>query len=155
MIGTMYERVTDREHAQLVAPLGKCWLLLSALAYLIGADAVAQGTRADPCPAATTQFDLNECALGRLQIAESKLGQTYEALRRKLSDPKQVVSLEESQRAWASYREKQCQFETSATEGGSIHPMVLSLCQEDKTMARIQGLEVQLKCEEGDFSCVH
>ena len=54
-----------------------------------------------------------------------------------------------------SYRDKECQFETSATEGGSIHSMVLLLCKEDKTAARIQELEVQLNCEEGNFSCVH
>lgn len=41
----------------------------------------------------------------------------------------------------------------SGVQGGSIPPMIASMCQTDLTKARTEPLHRYLDCKEGDMSC--
>ena len=57
------------------------------------------------------------------------------------------------QLAWIKFKDLACQFETSGTEGGSVHAMVLAECLIEKTRHRNKELEALANCQEGDLSC--
>lgn len=50
-------------------------------------------------------------------------------------------------------RDADCAFISSATEGGSVQPMINNQCLHDKTVEREAWLASLLQCEEGDLSC--
>ncbi len=41
----------------------------------------------------------------------------------------------------------------SGVQGGSIQPMIASMCQTELTKARTEALRRYLDCKEGDLSC--
>ncbi|HXZ10643.1 MAG TPA: lysozyme inhibitor LprI family protein, partial [Paraburkholderia sp.] len=51
------------------------------------------------------------------------------------------------------WRDAQCDFNTLGSAGGSVHPMVHSICLTQLTQAQTKLLDEQLHCEEGDTSC--
>jgi uncharacterized protein YecT (DUF1311 family) len=57
-----------------------------------------------------------------------------------------------ARRAWISYRDKFCAFQSGETVGGSIHPPIETGCLDEKTTAELTR---QLSCKEGDPFCVH
>jgi uncharacterized protein YecT (DUF1311 family) len=94
------------------------------------------------CNKAQTQMELNYCADKAFQ-AEDK---TLNALYRKLMasyDAKDQALLRTAEKNWLAYRDSECEFETSGSEGGSIHPMEGSNCLTEKTKARIKELQAQ------------
>jgi uncharacterized protein YecT (DUF1311 family) len=58
-----------------------------------------------------------------------------------------------AQLAWIAFRDAECAFSTSATTGGSAHPMAQATCMGAITQARVQELQKFLNCEKGDLSC--
>ena len=113
-----------------------------------------------PAPAAQTvdckdpqdQTSLNICADRSFQAADKALNATYRALIAKMS-PTDRAQLQTAQRAWLTYRDAQCAFETAGSVGGSAHPMVVSGCRQALTQAQTERLEFQLRCPEGDLAC--
>ena len=63
--------------------------------------------------------------------------------------------LQDAERVWREFRDRECAFETADTEAGTIHPMEVMICLEAMTRQRIRDLQRQLDCEEGDLTCVH
>ena len=62
--------------------------------------------------------------------------------------------LKDAERAWIAYRDKECAWEIGPQEdGGSIWPMAMDNCLQEKTDARIRELKSQLECVEGDVAC--
>lgn len=59
-----------------------------------------------------------------------------------------------AQKAWTTFRDLECAFQSFGMEGGSIQPSVRLACLEDLTRQRIGQIKAQLDCEEGDLSCV-
>lgn len=110
-------------------------------------------TQSADCNHATDQSTLNRCADEELDAADARLNSTYKALTRQLEEA-DLERLKQAQRAWISYRDAQCAFESEPSRGGSIYPMVLSGCLEEATNAQTSVLEKHLSCEEGDVSCV-
>jgi uncharacterized protein YecT (DUF1311 family) len=106
------------------------------------------------CASAQTQTDMNTCAAGQYQKDDAAMNQIYQRLLAKLTDPQQKQLLVDAERAWITYRDKECAFETSGSAGGSIHPMIQSDCLDEKTAVHIAELSRQLNCKEGDPSCV-
>jgi len=115
--------------------------------------AMATDFSSPDCANAMTQYAMNECAATQLKVADARLNDVYAQLMGKMSDAKQKGLLRDAERAWISYRDKECEFATVGTVGGSVHPMMLSLCLAEKTAARTAELHRQLACEEGDLSC--
>jgi uncharacterized protein YecT (DUF1311 family) len=104
------------------------------------------------CANATDQATLNQCANNSLKASDAKLNQTFRALQNKVSKPGKD-KLQKAQRAWITWRDAQCDFNTSGTRDGSIHAMVEASCLDDLTQAQTKLLNSQLHCEEGDTAC--
>ncbi|WP_051234078.1 lysozyme inhibitor LprI family protein [Halomonas halocynthiae] len=105
------------------------------------------------CNHAVDQSTLNRCADQEFEAADARLNTTYKVLAQQL-DAASLERLRQAQRAWVSYRDAQCAFESGPSKDGSIYPMILSGCMEEATTARTSELEAHLSCEEGDVSCV-
>ena len=59
-----------------------------------------------------------------------------------------------AQRSWERFRDDQCKLEASASQGGSVHGMVVANCSIALAADRVKQLETQLHCMEGDVSCI-
>jgi len=137
-----------------VKPGKVCRLLRAALVALVASPMPATAQTA-ACAAASTQAELNDCSAQRYREADARLNQVYSQLRARLRDPRQRSLLEEAERAWIAYRDRECAFETSGTVGGSLHPMMQATCLYEKTTIRLAELTRQRNCKEADPSCVH
>ena len=107
---------------------------------------------ASPCDTPRTQADLNACAGNAAKQADAKLNDVYATLAKRVS-PAGRQALRAAQRAWITYRDAQCGFDTLGTQGGSIHAMMVASCLRDLTDAQAALLQKQINCPEGDTSC--
>ena len=109
--------------------------------------------RAEPCGANATQLDLDRCADRDFRKADAKLNAAYRRIMDRLTGEARGRKLmAEAQKAWLAFRDAECAFSSSDTEGGSMHPMVVSGCLATLTEARTRTLDGYLACKEGD-SC--
>ncbi|CAB3752564.1 hypothetical protein LMG29542_01812 [Paraburkholderia humisilvae] len=104
------------------------------------------------CANATDQTTLTQCANNGLKASDTKLNQTFRALQAKVSKPGKE-KLQKAQRAWITWRDAQCDFNTSGSNGGSIHAMAQASCLDELTQAQTKLLNSQLHCAEGDTTC--
>jgi uncharacterized protein YecT (DUF1311 family) len=86
---------------------------------------------------------------------DAALDALYRRLSDALADPGERALLQEAERAWSQYRDKQCDFETAGTRAGTIHPIVVLDCLAEKTKAHTEELQRQLNCPDGDTGCLH
>jgi uncharacterized protein YecT (DUF1311 family) len=101
-----------------------------------------------------TQSGLDVCADANFQKADAALNTTYKEIVRRLKDDAATTKLlVTAQKAWLAYRDAECTFSSSANAGGSIYPMVYSICLEEVTRQRTKALSVFLKCGDGDTGC--
>ncbi|MGE4799165.1 lysozyme inhibitor LprI family protein [Yersinia hibernica] len=121
-------------------------LLLSLLTLPLG-----QAFALD-CQKAVTQQDMNQCANSDYKKADAELNRIYKEVLDKTSSAQRPL-LKSAQLTWIKYRDADCTFQTSATEGGSVHPMIISACLTHKTEERTTQLKSFLNCPEGDLSC--
>jgi uncharacterized protein YecT (DUF1311 family) len=123
--------------------------LIAAMALLVTSPA-----HAGDCADATTQTEMDICADQAFKAYDATLNQLYRQIQARLngdaSAQKQLVT---AQRAWVAFRNAECDFAASATEGGSIHPMIVSDCQDALTKRRIADFKAYLSCQEGDTTC--
>lgn len=119
---------------------------------LFAAALISAPTLADDCANASTQADLNSCTATQYQAADKKLNNTYSTAMKRADAPQREL-LKKAQQAWITMRDADCAFISSATEGGSVQPMVNNQCLHDKTVEREAWLASLLQCEEGDLSC--
>jgi uncharacterized protein YecT (DUF1311 family) len=94
------------------------------------------------CKKAVVQIELNQCANREYESWDAKLNALYGA-RLKDAGAKEQMLLRAAERSWISYRDNECAYETSDSEGGSIQPMEYSNCLTAKTRARIEELKTQ------------
>ena len=102
---------------------------------------------------AQTQSDMNQAASTDYKKVDAHLNKVYREVFNKLGASQQA-DLKAAQNAWIQFRDLDCKFQSSGSEGGSIHSMVVAGCLTDKTQARINELNTLLQCKEGDPSCV-
>ncbi len=95
---------------------------------------------------------MNKCAMDAYKVSDKKLNQSFQTLSNKLS-PQGKAALQKSQRAWIAWRDAQCTFETMASEGGTIHSLVITSCIDEMTKEQTKRLDKMNNCEEGDLSC--
>lgn len=105
------------------------------------------------CDNAQDQATMNKCAGQGFQKADKKLNSLYQQLERRLAGNDAKKLLTTSQRAWIKFRDAECDFSSSGTEGGTVQPMIYAMCRERITADRSKQLSEHLKCEEGDLSC--
>lgn len=104
------------------------------------------------CQNAVTQLDINQCANSDYKKADTELNRIYKQVLAKTPATQRSL-LKSAQLTWIKYRDADCTFQSSATEGGSVHPMIISACLTHKTEARSAELLSFLNCAEGDLSC--
>jgi len=118
---------------------------------LLLAGAQERASAAD-CSKLTTQMDLNFCEADNFAAADKDLNATYKALSSKL-DAHELDQLKAAQRAWVTWRDAECVYQTTDSEGGSIHSMEVSMCQTDLTTTRTKQLKAQIACPAGNLAC--
>jgi len=127
--------------------------LLVSLLMLLPVGAQAQDADKIDCTSESlNQFELDQCAGRDFKAVEARL----DALVRELSgkyDPANRALLEAAQKAWRAWRDLECNYETNGTAGGTINSMMNTKCRTAKANARLEELEAQLHCEEGDLTC--
>ena len=101
-----------------------------------------------------SQSMMNICAAADYQAADAKLNEAYQELVRR-NDQASNKLLQTAQRAWIAFRDAECAYTTADSEGGSIHPMEVSMCLTDLTTARTKQLTSGANCKEGDVSCAN
>ncbi|QHB32352.1 lysozyme inhibitor LprI family protein [Yersinia canariae] len=126
--------------------LKKKIMLLSLLVLPLG-----QALAVD-CQKAATQLDMNQCTNSDYKKADAELNRTYKEVLAKTPVAQRPL-LKSAQLTWIKYRDADCMFQASATEGGSVHPMIISACLTHKTEERTTQLKSLLNCPEGDLSC--
>lgn len=111
--------------------------VLVAASLFVAAPAIAAETcdRNDQ-----TQTGMNMCAKADFDAADAKLNQLYKQLAAK-AEGGEKNALRDAQRAWVAYRDKECIYETSGSEGGSIRPMEEWQCATALTDARVKDFE--------------
>jgi uncharacterized protein YecT (DUF1311 family) len=121
------------------------------LSVLVAAAVAAAPTQPN-CDNAQAQADMNICAAKDFEAANLELNaqwkRTFAFMRQQdkqddepwASGPSYSQALLNAQRAWLTYREAQCTLESYHTRGGSMRPMLYSMCAADLTRERIQQL---------------
>jgi uncharacterized protein YecT (DUF1311 family) len=106
------------------------------------------------CNSATNQRDINQCAQANFESADRALNDVYHRVMDELPDQGAKDQLRDSERAWISFRDRECSRQVGPREGGgSIWPMNLANCLEEKTAGRIRELRHSVDCPNGPNAC--
>lgn len=109
---------------------------------------------ADKCDTETDQYGMTQCYANALKATEKSLDELITKYREGL-DQKELALFDDEQAAWLKYRDSYCKFRSSSTEGGSVHGMMVAICREDLSAARLAEIKrLTGPCERGDLSCV-
>jgi uncharacterized protein YecT (DUF1311 family) len=128
----------------------KTAILTVALVLAVPTFAFAQ----DNCANAEDQATMNECAHASFKKSDKKLNELYRQIEARLKDDADNKKLlVQAQRDWDKFRDAECSFQTAGSAGGSVVPMLISMCMDGLTQSRIKDFEGYLNCEEGDLSC--
>lgn len=104
----------------------------------------AQKPKDDPCANAQTQLEMNMCWGKQYKAADAQLNSVYREFSSKLN-PEETAQLKAAQLAWIKFRDANCEFVADAYKGGSIRPMIASMCLADVTSTRTSELKAQMK----------
>lgn len=86
---------------------------------------------------ALSQIALDQCAINELKQLQGKLSTALAAERRKV----RTKLVNAAQRAFVSYQRTECAAASSIDSGGSIYPLIVSECEIQLTVQRIQQVE--------------
>ena len=101
------------------------------------------------CATGITTY-MNICAEYHYVKSDLKLNQTYTSLLAKLKGkPVATSQLVKAQRAWVTFRDLTCEFESNGWSGGSGRSMVVLTCKSVLTESRTKTLQEYLECTEG------
>ncbi|MGN6772513.1 MAG: lysozyme inhibitor LprI family protein [Rhizobiaceae bacterium] len=108
----------------------------------------------DKCADAQDQATMNQCADASFKQSDKKLNDLYKQVQGRLKDDADTKKLfVQAQRDWIKFRDAECSFQTAGAAGGSVMPMLVSMCVDGLTKSRIKDLQGYLNCQEGDQSC--
>ena len=125
-------------------------ILSAALALFASGTAQA----ADDCANAQDQTTMDVCASDAFKKSDKQLNDVYKQIGTRLKDDADKTKLlVTAQRAWVAFRDAECAFSSSGVTGGSVYPMIHSMCLDGLTQTRAKDLQTYLACEEGDLSC--
>ncbi len=94
------------------------------------------------CDAAETTMEMSYCAEVAFEEADAALNEVYAQAVDTASayGPEQEGFLRDAQRAWIDFRDAACAAEGSLYMGGTMQPLVGTLCLERLTWARVDDL---------------
>jgi uncharacterized protein YecT (DUF1311 family) len=130
-------------------------LEILAATLTTAAIAIPTGATADECDNAQGgQAGLDECYDKVFKKSDAELNKLYKEIEARLKDdPDTKKLLVTAQRSWVAFRDTECDFQASGSSGGSVAPMIYSMCLDGLTKRRIEDFGGYLQCEEGDLSC--
>jgi uncharacterized protein YecT (DUF1311 family) len=96
-----------------------------------------------PCDAETAQQAMNACTGDESRAIEKRMDTLFAAISEKKKFKGSDVS--SLQKQWMAYREAECIARGKQFEGGSMEPMVISVCRSELTNDRIKALEFRLQ----------
>ena len=126
------------------------------IASLLMLSAMAADPEVD-CANAMAQPDLNACAYQEYERADAALNAQWKLTAAAMKEqdrgldrsydsrPGYYDTLLAAQRAWLTYRDRQCEAEGYTTRGGSAEPMVISGCMTTLTQARTKDLKALIE----------
>ncbi|MGH7773989.1 MAG: lysozyme inhibitor LprI family protein [Candidatus Binatia bacterium] len=128
------------------AVLASICLFIATISYA-GAEE-SKGVEKDECAELQGQQNLNRCYQAQYHRVDKELNGIYRKLTsnlqsRNLKD--ELERLRTVQKEWINFRDKSCAFESDRYRGGSMEPMVRSLCLIRETRYRNQTLRGLLK----------
>jgi uncharacterized protein YecT (DUF1311 family) len=91
---------------------------------------------------------MNICAEYEFILSDLELNDAYKSALANYV-PSTAKLLVRSQRAWLSYRDKSCAFESSGLEGGSAHAFSTNICLRQLTLTRTKELQEYNSCTGG------
>jgi uncharacterized protein YecT (DUF1311 family) len=93
------------------------------------------------CKGLQTQADMNVCSYRDYLRADIELNRTWDAVTKKVSKDAPVFRmLLDGQKAWLTYRGKQCDVWAKWYEGGTIAALIINTCLTDITKFRVKEL---------------
>ncbi|MFZ3331265.1 MAG: lysozyme inhibitor LprI family protein [Candidatus Acidiferrales bacterium] len=118
----------------------------------------SQAAQANPCDAAHTQMEMNQCSADEYKKADAHLNAMYAKLTRALQkdsgnaeqqsggeqrkpETPAVDKSKAAQRQWIRYRDLHCGAVRAQFEGGTISPMMWTTCMTETTYHRIAELK--------------
>lgn len=113
------------------------------------------------CASPRTQLDMNLCSARAAAAADADLNRLWPRVRERLqARDRDFASLRSAdrrpgywptalnaQRSWLAYRDRQCTLEGYEARGGTMEPMLVAMCRERLTLARIEQLNAILEEE--------
>jgi uncharacterized protein YecT (DUF1311 family) len=131
------------------------WTAVAAIAVISSAACARDSFYpTQDCNSATNQRDINQCAQDNFESADRALNDVYHRVMDELPDQGAKDQLRDSERAWISFRDRECSRQVGPREGGgSIWPMNLANCLEEKTAGRIRELRHSVDCPNGPNAC--
>jgi uncharacterized protein YecT (DUF1311 family) len=100
------------------------------------------------------QAGMNDCYGKQFKKSDAELNKLYKQIQGRLKgDAGTMKLLVTAQKTWVAFRDAECNFQSSGSEGGSARPMIVLMCLDGLTRSRIGDFKGYLKCEEGDMSC--
>ena len=119
--------------------------ILFAIACTLCATSALAGDKPykqEDCGKPTVQMELNECAGANYAAADKALNMLYRHVMALQKDSNSRMRLLALERSWIARRDKSCADEVGPQEeGGSIWPMEMNTCLQEKTDDRIRALE--------------
>jgi len=94
---------------------------------------------AGKCDRVLATDQLISCLGEEYSLADGRLNATYNALRGRLEVDRRN-QLKDAQVAWLAFRDKDCEFEAGAAQGGQAYQPLFISCQTRKTIGRVQEL---------------
>jgi uncharacterized protein YecT (DUF1311 family) len=122
-------------------------LFILGMALLLAGVASAKESphyKTENCDNLLSQMELNGCYGDNYQAADDALNTIYKQVMASSLDQPAKGSLRNSERVWIKSRDKLCDDETAADEGGSIRPMEIDICMQKKTDTRIRMLKAMM-----------
>lgn len=127
--------------------------LAPVVALLLAAAPLAAAWPED-CFNLPDQADMDACVGRDFKATDARLNALYAQIQQRLKgDPATAKLLTAAQRAWVGFRDAECDFAASGTAGGTINPMVTTLCRAGLTQKRIEDFNAYLHCKDGDTAC--
>jgi uncharacterized protein YecT (DUF1311 family) len=120
--------------------------MLMAFCLVVPAAAFAQ---VDPCLSQSSTVDMNSCAKTAFDKDEKTLNDTYQQLVKQITKPDQdgvrygevKKKLIDAQRAWVSFRKKDCDAVYTYNESGTIRDLEFLGCMRAHTVQRTKELK--------------
>jgi uncharacterized protein YecT (DUF1311 family) len=103
------------------------------------------------CKDPPDQVTMNQCALLDFEKADAELNALWPEMKKQAEEEDArdgggstafVDALAASQQAWIAFREAECKWQSYAAKGGSMEPMLVSICSAKLTRERIRQLQI-------------